>query len=166
MRHVTAFVLAWVCVPVAIAQQADGDISALYSKPSPFEPIPKEKWIAESENAFVIRDKYPQAPVHLLVIPKKRIPTLLQVQEPLLGEMLALARRACRAGRRCAGGLSHSDKHPSSRRPKCLSLPHSRSWWTANELASRMIFNLRLYRRVIRIARMQTPALARCSPQR
>ena len=72
----------------------DEEIARLYAKPSPFENIPKERWIAESENAFVVRDKNPQAPVHLLVIPKKRVPTMLQAPEGLLGEMLALARRA------------------------------------------------------------------------
>src|SRR4051812_23331126 len=79
---------------VAAAQLSDDDIAALYAKPSPFESVQREQWIAESENAFVIRDKYPQAPVHLLVIPKKRLPTLLQAPEALLGEMLGLARRA------------------------------------------------------------------------
>jgi histidine triad (HIT) family protein len=83
-----------VCAPLANAQLSDRDIAALYSRASPFESIPRERWIAESENAFAVRDKSPQAPVHLLVISKKRVPTVLQAPEALLGEMLVLARRA------------------------------------------------------------------------
>src|SRR6266513_916069 len=121
MRRVATFVLAWICVPVAIAQLTDSDISALYSKPSPFESVPSEQWIAESGNAFVIRDKYPQAPVHLLVISKKRIPTLLQAQQALLGEMLALARRAAeQEGIEREGFRLVINTHPQG--PKRLSL--------------------------------------------
>src|SRR6267142_234755 len=79
---------------LAHAQATDGRLSELYAQPSVFESIPKERWIAESANAFVVRDKFPQAPVHLLVIPKKRIPTILQASPELIGEMFALARRA------------------------------------------------------------------------
>ncbi len=57
---------------------------------------PKEKWVLESENAFVLEDKYPQAPVHLLVIPKKLVRTVLDAPPELLGEMLDLAERAAR----------------------------------------------------------------------
>jgi histidine triad (HIT) family protein len=88
---IAAFGLTWV---LAQAQVTDGQLAELYAKPSVFESIPKERWIAESENAFVVRDKSPQAPVHLLVIPKRRIPTMLQASPELLGEMFALARRA------------------------------------------------------------------------
>ena len=91
---ITLLLFAGVCVPRASAELSDNDVTALYSKPSPFESVPRERWIAESGNAFVIRDRSPQAPIHLLVIPKKRIPTLLQAPEALLGEMLTLARRA------------------------------------------------------------------------
>jgi histidine triad (HIT) family protein len=44
----------------------------------------------------VIRDINPQAPVHLLVIPKKRVPTLLQAPSELVGEMFELAKRVAR----------------------------------------------------------------------
>lgn len=76
------------------APPTDEQLAALYAEPSPFESVPQDKWIAESGNAYVIRDHKPQAPVHLLVIPKKRIPTLLQASPELLGEMLDLARKA------------------------------------------------------------------------
>lgn len=65
---------------------------------SPFEAMPGSRWIAESERAFVIEDQYaPTAPVHLLVIPKERVTSLLEAPAPLLGEMLELARDAARA---------------------------------------------------------------------
>jgi histidine triad (HIT) family protein len=67
---------------------------ASLAEPSPFERMPESRWIAESEHAFVIEDRYaPTAPVHLLVIPKQRYATLLDAPAPLLGEMLDLARR-------------------------------------------------------------------------
>ena len=50
----------------------------------------------ESENAFVLEDKYPQAPVHLLVIPKQIIPNINDAPEALLGEMLELAKQAAK----------------------------------------------------------------------
>ena len=78
----------------AFGQTTGEEVAKLYAKPDPFENVPKERWIAESKNAFVIRDRNPQAPVHLLVIAKKRIPTMLQSSDALLGEMLGLAKRA------------------------------------------------------------------------
>ncbi len=61
---------------------------------SPFDRVPPSEWIAESPNAYAIRDTYaPTAPVHVLVVPKARIPTLLDAPSDVLGEMLDLARR-------------------------------------------------------------------------
>lgn len=77
----------------AFAELTDEQIAQLYVKPSPFEKSLREHWIAESENAFAVRDINPQSPVHLLVISKKRYPTMLQVSDALLGEMMGLARR-------------------------------------------------------------------------
>ena len=57
-----------------------------------FERVPKQQWVAESKNAYVIRDKNPVAPVHFLIIPKKQVPTLLDAPPELLGEMLELAK--------------------------------------------------------------------------
>jgi histidine triad (HIT) family protein len=79
--------------PTALAQLTDEKIAELYAKPSPFEQGRRDRWIAETENAFAVRDINPQSPVHLLVISKKRYPTIMQAPEPLLGEMIALARR-------------------------------------------------------------------------
>jgi histidine triad (HIT) family protein len=65
--------------------------------PSPFESLPRSTWVAESPNAYVIEDRYdPQAPVHLLVIPKQRYTSLLEPTPELLGEMLDLARITAR----------------------------------------------------------------------
>lgn len=53
--------------------------------------------LAETENVFVIRDIAPQAPLHLLVIPKSgdyRDVTELAAGDPaLLAEMVAIAKR-------------------------------------------------------------------------
>ncbi|MCP3984678.1 MAG: HIT domain-containing protein [bacterium] len=65
--------------------------------PSPFEQLPESRWIAETEHAFAIEDRYaPMAPVHLLVISKERYASILDAPEPVMGEMLALARDLAR----------------------------------------------------------------------
>ncbi|QIG40598.1 HIT domain-containing protein [Microbacterium sp. 4R-513] len=56
--------------------------------------IPSEV-IAETENAFAIRDIHPQAPVHLLVIPKsqeyRNVVELAAGDPDLLAELIGLA---------------------------------------------------------------------------
>ena len=51
--------------------------------------------ISETENVFAIRDIAPQAPVHLLVIPKteryRNVGELAAADPGLLGEMIAMA---------------------------------------------------------------------------
>ena len=71
-------------------------LTQLYQSKSPFESIPKTEWVAESTHAFVIHAKSPQAPIHLLIIPKNRIPTILQAPDELITEMLSLAKRVAR----------------------------------------------------------------------
>jgi histidine triad (HIT) family protein len=54
--------------------------------------IPSEK-VFESEDLLVFKDIFPAAPVHLLIIPKRHIPTLSDCvgsDTELLGKMLAL----------------------------------------------------------------------------
>jgi histidine triad (HIT) family protein len=49
--------------------------------------------LAESERCLAFRDIAPQAPVHILVIPKDSYVSLNEVDDPaLLGELLTLAR--------------------------------------------------------------------------
>lgn len=60
--------------------------------PSVFEQTDPSLWIAESENAFAIKDIRPRAPHHYLVIPKERKHTLLDTDTELLGEMLELCK--------------------------------------------------------------------------
>lgn len=58
--------------------------------------IPSEK-IIEDENFIVIKDINPQAPVHLLIIPKKHIGGLNEIKNEdasLLGEIFVVARQA------------------------------------------------------------------------
>jgi histidine triad (HIT) family protein len=53
--------------------------------------------IAESERCLAFRDIAPQAPVHVLVIPRESYATLNDVDDPsLLGELLTLARRVAK----------------------------------------------------------------------
>jgi histidine triad (HIT) family protein len=63
------------------------------SEPSPFENTDSTKWIAESPNAYALKDIRPRAPHHYLVIPKQRNNTLLEAEPELLSEMLALCKQ-------------------------------------------------------------------------
>lgn len=60
--------------------------------------IPAKK-AYEDDQVLAFHDIRPQAPVHLLVIPKAHVPTLYDAQEahvPALGKMLAVAGRLAR----------------------------------------------------------------------
>lgn len=57
--------------------------------------LPSEK-VFENERILVIKDRYPAAPVHLLLITKKVIPNLQSVKEedlPLIIEIVTLAQK-------------------------------------------------------------------------
>ena len=57
------------------------------------------KIIHEDDHAFVIHDINPQAPVHMLVIPKKPVPRLAETgeaEQALLGHLLLVARKMAR----------------------------------------------------------------------
>lgn len=52
--------------------------------------------VFENEKVIAIRDKFPKAPVHLLIIPKKVIPSLQEMEVgdyPLLGECVKVAQQ-------------------------------------------------------------------------
>ena len=56
--------------------------------------------VYEDDDVLAFRDLHPQAPVHLLVIPRKPIPTLNEAQPEdaeLLGKLLLAAARVARA---------------------------------------------------------------------
>ncbi len=88
--------LGWLYWRAAESYLARGKSAAL-AAPSPFESIPPDRWVAESAHAFVVDDIDPQAPVHVLVVAKTRVPSLLDAPPELLAEMLALARDTARA---------------------------------------------------------------------
>lgn len=67
------------------------------AEPSPFESIPFTRWVAQSEHAFAVDDIEPVAPVHVLVVSKRRVTSVLEASPDLLGEMLVLARETARA---------------------------------------------------------------------
>ena len=74
-----------------------GSLSVIASdKDKIFINTPKSFWVLESENAFVIKDKHPQAPVHLLIIPKKPTRTILDASPELIGEMIQLGNKAAK----------------------------------------------------------------------
>ena len=55
--------------------------------------IPSEI-VYQDKEAFAIRDIHPQAPKHLLIMPRQHIPTLAEVsegREALLGHLVAIA---------------------------------------------------------------------------
>jgi len=70
------------------------DLEKLYTESFTFDQVSQEKWVMESENAYVIEDISPKAPVHLLVISKQVLPTILAANKELLGEMLKLGVKA------------------------------------------------------------------------
>lgn len=93
-------------VPAMPAPAADPPpTQALYRGPDPFKQIARERWLAESPHAFAIRDKNPQAPVHVLIISKDPIPTMLRAPDELLGEMLGLAKRVAEKERIAGDGF-------------------------------------------------------------
>ena len=62
--------------------------------------------VAETDGLVAVNDVNPQAPTHLLVIPKEHIPTLADATErhtALLGETLQFASRLARQQRLSAG---------------------------------------------------------------
>ncbi len=53
--------------------------------------------VAETGSALAFRDLHPQAPVHVLVIPKIHITSLAEAKDPvILGEVLELAAQVAR----------------------------------------------------------------------
>jgi len=85
----------------------------LYGGEDPFKSIDRESWLAESPNAFAVRDRNPQAPVHILVISKASVPTLLHPSEALLGEMLGLVKQVAeREGIAADGFRTVINTHP------------------------------------------------------
>jgi histidine triad (HIT) family protein len=57
--------------------------------------IPGE-FVHQDEHCVVIKDKYPDAPVHLLVIPRKPIPSIQHLEaedECLVGHLIMIAKQ-------------------------------------------------------------------------
>jgi histidine triad (HIT) family protein len=57
--------------------------------------IPTNK-VAESAEAFAFRDTNPQAPTHVLVIPKTHVASLAQAEPALVGAVMHLAAEVAR----------------------------------------------------------------------
>lgn len=50
-------------------------------------------FVYQDEEIMVIRDIHPQAPIHLLVIPKKHILEFMQADDLVVANMMAVARK-------------------------------------------------------------------------
>ena len=64
--------------------------------PTPFESIPRAKWVGETANAIAFNDINRNAPVHILIIPKKRYNTVLDAPPEIVAEMVGLAVKLAR----------------------------------------------------------------------
>jgi histidine triad (HIT) family protein len=64
--------------------------------------------VFEDEDILAFEDTHPQAPVHVLVVPKKHVPTLEDLEPgdiPLAGRMLDVARHVAREKGTAASGF-------------------------------------------------------------
>jgi histidine triad (HIT) family protein len=66
------------------------------ARPSPFLSIPHEKWVGETANTFAFNDINHNAPVHILIVPKKRYTTILDTPPEIVAEMIGLAVKLAR----------------------------------------------------------------------
>jgi histidine triad (HIT) family protein len=64
--------------------------------PTPFESIPRSKWIGETPNTIAFYDIRHDVPVHILIIPKKRYDTILDAPPQVVAEMVGLAVKLAR----------------------------------------------------------------------
>lgn len=64
--------------------------------PTPFESIPRKKWIGETANTIAFYDIRHDVPVHILIIPKKRYNTVLDTPPAVVAEMVGLAVKLAR----------------------------------------------------------------------
>ena len=56
----------------------------------------------ENDSVIAFRDVNPQAPIHFLVIPKKEIPTLNDIEDDdkdIIGELFLVAKKTCKKRR-------------------------------------------------------------------
>jgi hypothetical protein len=58
---------------------------------TPFESMPRSQWVGETANTFAFNDINHNAPVHILIVPKKRINTALDAPPEVVAEMVGLA---------------------------------------------------------------------------
>lgn len=66
------------------------------AKPTPFESIPRNKWVGETQNTIAFDDINHNAPVHILIIPKLRYNTVLDAPAEVVAEMVGLAVKLAR----------------------------------------------------------------------
>ena len=95
--------------------------------------------IYEDEDVLVFRDLNPQAPVHVLIIPRRHIATLNDLQQEdaeLIGKMSLVAKTVAEQGRDCPGRLSHRVQLQCRCGADRVSYSHAYARGEANELAA------------------------------
>ena len=63
-------------------------------KPCPFCTLPDERIVDQNDLALVIRDGFPVSLGHTLVIPKRHVGSFFELNEPEIGSMMVLLKRA------------------------------------------------------------------------
>ena len=98
--------------------------------------------VQEDEQAIAFRDVNPQAPTHILVVPKKthRLTRTMRHHRDreLLGHLLLLARENCAQGRGHLR-LSNRDQQWNRRRPERVSSPPALAGRPSTALATRVM---------------------------
>ena len=93
------------------------------------------KPVHEDDLSIAFADIHPQAPTHLLVIPKQHFATVEDMPAELLGHLLHTA--AAHRGEGIAGWPPDRDQHRQRRRADGASHAPAHPGWAAHDLAAR-----------------------------
>ena len=99
------------------------------------------KLVYEDEDAVAFEDINPQAPVHVLVVPKRHIPTLNDLtpaDDALVGKLARISADHRPGPGRRRGGLAQRGEREPGGRPAGLPRPHALHGRTADVLATRL----------------------------
>ena len=95
--------------------------------------------VAEDEHSIAFRDINPQAPVHVLVIPRAHVASLdTATDAAMIGRLSLMAARDRPRRRRQREGLSNGDEHELGCRSDRVSRAPASARWTVAALAARV----------------------------
>ncbi len=100
------------------------------------------KRVYEDEELLAFEDIKPEAPTHVLIIPKRHVATLndlQQIDDSMIGAMVRRASSHRERARPRLSGLSHGVQHQRSRRPDGLPHPPASAGGAPFLLATRVI---------------------------